>query len=314
MRMMLLFWNQILVLKNKNLLPIAAKKDELKLLYSLDTLDYIKFDTLCALTTLEEKFRFTDLSRLSKCTFHFIGKYNNKDEYMVHRVYICSNLKSPFVVQQYDNIEAYNRYNNVMSRSPSFVIKQHVKFQEGEQYWLQPIICPPTKLKPRMVYCQEGEDDDDTTPTDTTIDYKVRLFLHLYSNFGSTCTCHYLNVGTNVSQSASPSKLKFRFVGSPIMLHWKGHNSSIQSAIEVNEHSMESLFDKLSNRSSPTSISHWQGLQIIEIFCCYFCRVLRRRRRLVIHTWDSGPSWSMPQEDGEHLRDAQRRNPPWPPP
>jgi hypothetical protein len=208
---------------------------------------------------------------------------------MVHRVYICSNLKSPFVVQQYDNFKAYNRYNHVMSRSPSFVIKQYVKFQEGEQYWLQPTICPPTKLKPRTVCCQEEEDDDDMTPTDMTIDYKVRLFLHLYSNFGynslgSTCTCRYLNVGTNVSQSASPSKLNFRFIGSPIVLHWEGHNSSIRSAIEVNEHLMERLFDKISNRSGPTSISYWQGLRIIKIFYRYFCRVLQRRRRLVIHT------------------------------
>jgi hypothetical protein len=31
--------------KNKNLLPIAAEKDEIKLLYSLDTLGYIEFDT-----------------------------------------------------------------------------------------------------------------------------------------------------------------------------------------------------------------------------------------------------------------------------
>jgi hypothetical protein len=119
--------------KNKNLLPIAAKKDELKLLYSLDTLGYIEFDTLCALTTLDEKFCFAELS-WSRCIFHFIGKYNNKGEYMVHKVYICSNMKFPFVVQQYDNFEAYNRYNHVMSRSPSFVIKQQVKFQEGEQY------------------------------------------------------------------------------------------------------------------------------------------------------------------------------------
>jgi hypothetical protein len=158
--------------------------------------------------------------------------------------------------------------------------------------------------------------DEDMTPTDTTIDYKVRSFLHLYSNFGynllgSTCTCRYLNVGTNASQSASPSKFNFRFVGSPIVLHWEGHNSSIRSAIEVNEHLMESLH---SNRSSPTSISHWQDLQIIETFCRYFCRVLRRRRGLIIHTWDSGPSWSTPQEDREHLRDAQGRPPPWPPP
>jgi hypothetical protein len=206
-----------------------------------------------------------------------------------------------------------------MSRSLSFVIKQQVKFQKGKQYWLQPTIYPPTKLKLRTVCCQEEEDDEDMTPTDTTIDYKVCLFLHLYSNFGynslsSTCTCHYLNIGTNVSQSASPSKLNFRFVGSPIVLHWEGHNSSIRSAIEVNEHLMKRLFDKLSNRFGPTSISHWQGLKIIETFWRYFYRVLRRRRRLVIHTWDPGPSRSMAQEYGEHLRDAQGRPPPWPPP
>jgi hypothetical protein len=206
-----------------------------------------------------------------------------------------------------------------MSRSPSFVIKQHVKFQEGEQYWLHTTICPPTKLKPRTVCCQEGEDDEDMTPTDTTIDYKVRLFLHLYYNFGynslgSTCTCRYLNVGTNMSQSVSPSKLNFRFVGSLTVLHCEGHNSSIRSAIEVNEHLMESLFDKISNISGPTSISHWQGLQIIKTFYLYFYRVLRRRHGLVIHTWDPGLSWSTPQEDGEHLRDAQERPPPLPPP
>jgi hypothetical protein len=57
--------------------------------------------------------------------------------------------------------------------------------------------------------------DEDMTPLDTTIDYKVRSFLYLHNNFGynslgSICTCHYLNLGTNVSQSASPSKLNFR--------------------------------------------------------------------------------------------------------
>ena len=48
--------------------------------------------------------------------------------------------------------------------------------------------CPrwghvPYKLKPGTVCCQEGEDDDDTTPFDTTIAYKVRLLLHFYSDF-----------------------------------------------------------------------------------------------------------------------------------
>jgi hypothetical protein len=138
-------------------------------------------------------------------------------------------------------------------------------------------------------------------PTDTTIDYKVHSFIYLHSNFrynllGSTCTCCYLNVCTNVSQSASPSKLNFWFIGSPIVLHWEGHNSSIRSVIEVNKYLMESLFGKLSNGSSTASISHWKGLQIIEKFCRYFYRVLRRRRGLAIHTWDPGPSWRCPKK------------------
>jgi len=143
------------------------------------------------------------------------------------------------------------------------------------------------------------------------------LFLHLHSDFwynllGCTCTCHYLLVGTNMSQSANSSKSNIRFVGSPIMLHCEGHNSSIRSAIEVNENLLEILFDKLSNRSGLISISRQKGLQIIKTFYRCFCRVQRRRRRLVFHSWDLRPSWSTPQKDGEHLRDAQGRPPPWP--
>jgi hypothetical protein len=55
---------------------------------------------------------------------------------MVHRVYICLNLKSPFAVHQYDQSKGFIRYNHVMSRSPSFVIKKQVNFQEREQCWL----------------------------------------------------------------------------------------------------------------------------------------------------------------------------------
>jgi hypothetical protein len=48
--------------------------------------------------------------------------------------------------------------------------------------------------------------DEDITPTDTTIDYKVHSFLHLHSNFGYsslgfTCTCRYLNVSIKVELS-----------------------------------------------------------------------------------------------------------------
>jgi hypothetical protein len=59
----------------------------------------MQFATLCALSSLEEKFKCVELPWLSKCTYYFIGKYNCKGEYMVHRVYICLYLKSPLIVQ-----------------------------------------------------------------------------------------------------------------------------------------------------------------------------------------------------------------------
>jgi hypothetical protein len=161
--------------------------------------------------------------------------------------------------------------------------------------------------------------DEDMAPSDMNNDYKVRWFLHLYSVFGynslgSTCTCHYLIVGSNVFHNGSSSKLNFRFIGSPRVPHWEGHNSSIRSAIEVNEHLMERLFDKLSNRSDLILISHRQGLQISNILCRYFWRELHYRHRLVRHPWDLGPSWSTPQEHREHLRDRLGCPPPWAPP
>ena len=136
----------------------------------------------------------------------------------------------------------------------------------------------------------------------------------LHNSLGSTCTCHYLIVGTNVSQSASSSKLNFQFIGGPTMLHLEGHNSSIRSAIAVNEHLMESLFDKLSNRSSPISISCQQGLQIIMTSCLYLCRELCHRHGPDIHPWDTGPSWGIPQGDEEHTKEDLGHPPPWPPP
>jgi len=150
------------------------------------------------------------------------------------------------------------------------------------------------------------------TPSDTTIDYMVSSLLPLhsdlwYNSLGSTCTCHYLIVGTNV-------KLNFRFVGRPIVNHCEGHNSVIRSAIEVHELLMEILFDNLSNRSGPTSISRRQGLQIIKTFCRCFCRKLHHRHELVVHPWDPGPSWSTPKGGGRHTKESLGRPPPWPPP
>jgi len=162
---------------------------------------------------------------------------------MVHRVYFCLNLKCPFGVQQYDQLEGCNRYNHVMSRSPNFIVRTQVNFQEGEQSWLLPITYSSTKLKPMTICCQEGDNDEDMTPSDITIDYKVSSFIYLhnyfwYNSLGSTCSCHYLIVDLNMSQTASLSKLNFRYVGSPIVLYWEDHKSSIWNEIEVNEHLM----------------------------------------------------------------------------
>jgi hypothetical protein len=105
--------------------------------------------------------------------------------------------------------------------------------------WFSPPLCVHRLLSVRA-----------SKPSDMPIDYKVYSFLRLHSDFrynslGSICTCYYLIIGTNVSQSTSSSKLNFRFVSSLTVLYWKGHNSSIRSMIEVNEHKMEILFDKL---------------------------------------------------------------------
>jgi hypothetical protein len=132
-------------------------------------------------------------------------------------------------------------------------------------------------LSEQIVYLEPNErsGDEDMAPSAMNNDYKVRLFLHLHSGFGynslgSICTCHYLIVGSNVFHNGSSSKLNFWFIGSLTVPHWEGHNSSIRSAIKVNDHLMVSLFDNLSNISGPISISHRQDLQITNIFCRYF--------------------------------------------
>jgi hypothetical protein len=117
--------------------PITSMHDELKLLYSLNTLGYIEFDVLCNLNNLEEKLSFSaDLPWLSKHTYHVIGRYNWKGLYVVHRVYICSNIKSPFDMKQDDQLGGYVKANHITSSStcPSlYVLHQQGQNQEGEQ-------------------------------------------------------------------------------------------------------------------------------------------------------------------------------------
>jgi hypothetical protein len=97
--------NPINCAKIRTFNPIASVHDELKLLSSLNTLGYIEFDVLCNLNYLEDTLSFTaDFLWLSKPTYHAIRKYTCKGYYMVHRVYICSNMKYPFDTKQDDQL------------------------------------------------------------------------------------------------------------------------------------------------------------------------------------------------------------------
>jgi hypothetical protein len=79
-------------------------------------------------------------------------------------------------------------------------------------------------------------------------------------SIASTTHGTWIQYAQDRSWSASSSKPNIRFVCKPTVLRWEDHNSSIRNAFEVNEHLMESLFDKHSKIYGPTSISYRQGL------------------------------------------------------
>jgi hypothetical protein len=99
-------------------------------LSSLHTLGYIEFDNLCNLYCLEERiFAHADLPWLSKHSYHVIGKYNNKGQYMVHRVYICTHLSSPFGLQDCDQLESNHHTNIFTCSSSSFISQEGMHYQ-----------------------------------------------------------------------------------------------------------------------------------------------------------------------------------------
>jgi hypothetical protein len=60
------------------------------------------------------------LPSFNHCLLHTIGKYDSKGEYSVHKVYICSNMKSPFELQYHDQIGGCTNTTNVLQSIPSF--------------------------------------------------------------------------------------------------------------------------------------------------------------------------------------------------
>jgi hypothetical protein len=117
---------------------------------------YIKYDVPCDLNIVEKRmFCQTKLPLLTRNNFHAIGSYDN-GVFMVHRVYICSDLNPHSIVQQYAQVESDSNTNLVMSSSSTLVFKKQFHFQEGEQCWL-PKISSTMTLKPMTVCYQEAE-------------------------------------------------------------------------------------------------------------------------------------------------------------
>jgi hypothetical protein len=55
---------------------------------------------------------------------------------MVHRVYICSNMKSPFVMKHYDQLEGRVKANHITfsSTCPSlYVLQQQGQLKKGSK-------------------------------------------------------------------------------------------------------------------------------------------------------------------------------------
>jgi hypothetical protein len=90
--------------------------------------------------------------------------------------------------------------------------------------------------------------DENMTPWNITINYKVSLFLYLHNDKTknqlspniSISNVHMNNADDDIelicheqdqSQSTSPSKLNIQFIDDPAILHWENHNSFIQVSL-----------------------------------------------------------------------------------
>jgi hypothetical protein len=142
----------------KYLIRVTCDTNELNLLSSLDTFGYIEYDVPCDVNIVEKRmFCQTKLPLLTRNKFYVTDSYDNC-VFMVHRVYIYSDLNLHSIMQQYDQVESDSNTNPIMSSFSTSIFKKQVHFQEGEHCWLPKISLIMT-LKPRMVWFQEGEND-----------------------------------------------------------------------------------------------------------------------------------------------------------
>ena len=171
---------------------------------------------------------------------------------MIHRVYICANLNFPFVVQDCNQLNGSNTTDSHMPSIPmlafvstnllqdsvekDFLVQDHVHSDQGackisfEYNWRR-----------GRLFFQEGEDDEGTTPSDTTIDYKVRSFqinlsfgfenkllpndLIIVRNHGDYAEDVGEEFGGIVDQQGQPSR-----IGGPIQVEFESASESRSSS------------------------------------------------------------------------------------
>nr|ABB47151.2 retrotransposon, putative, centromere-specific [Oryza sativa Japonica Group] len=134
----------------KHVVHIANDIEERKLITSFNTLGYVQFDDFCELNNLEEKlFAKSDLPCPTNAIFYIFGEYNDRGIYLVHRVFICSDLEKHIIA------------NHTTSSFSSFDwMKQVILNGLCEEHHMK---------KPRTVFREEGEDDVTIATTDTNI-------------------------------------------------------------------------------------------------------------------------------------------------
>nr|AAX95186.1 retrotransposon protein, putative, Ty3-gypsy sub-class [Oryza sativa Japonica Group]AAX96659.1 retrotransposon protein, putative, Ty3-gypsy sub-class [Oryza sativa Japonica Group]ABA92276.1 retrotransposon, putative, centromere-specific [Oryza sativa Japonica Group] len=146
----------------KHVVHIANRVEERELTSSLNTLGYVQFADFHELDNLKEKlFAKSDLPCPSNAIFHLFGEYNDRGIYLVHRVYICSDLEPPVHVDKTCKLERNVIANKIVSSLSCFDwTKQVVVNGLRKEHHME---------KPRTVFHEEGEDDVTMATTDATI-------------------------------------------------------------------------------------------------------------------------------------------------
>jgi len=145
--------------KNRHVIYNVGDVDELKFMFSLNTMGYFEFDVLCNLNYLEEKlYAYADLPWLSRHTcYHIFGKYNNRGQYMV-QLYNCTNLNCPFPMQNCDQVDNYKINNIVMAYSSSVALQSQVESKERENMFLISTNVLQDSIDNDLVPFCQGED------------------------------------------------------------------------------------------------------------------------------------------------------------